>query len=396
MTLHLNRKNINNIFILGSRGYKKGYGGWETFVDKLIENWSEESNFFVFDITSKKKDDKQIIEKNGVLCPQVYVSRLGALTMFVFAIKSFFRAIKLIKKNKIENVNMLVLGSRAGHLYNLSKNRLAKLNINLIFNPDGLEWKRSRWNWFIKIYLKLSEKNMIKASSHIICDSKEILRYIQDEYNVSSDKSYYIAYGSINYDDIQLSQNDIYEFNNLALTHDFSSNEYYLIVARFVSENNIDLIIKGFSKSNTRKKLLIITNIDKGKYYKYLSSETPIFKDDRIKMIGPIYNSNLLSMFRINAYAYIHGHSVGGTNPSLLESLSLTKINIVYDVPFNKEVIKNFGFVFKDYIELSEVINKADLLSDQEITDLYIGSKENVNSNYNWKKIVEGYYSLLK
>ena len=123
--------------------------------------------------------------------------------------------------------------------------------------------------------------------------------------------------------------------------------QYYLVLGRFVPENNYETIIREFMKSSTKKDLVLVTNVEKNKLYMKLLVETGFAKDPRIKFVGTVYDKELVKKIRENSFAYIHGHSVGGTNPSLLEALASTDINILYDCGFNKEVAEKGALYFK-------------------------------------------------
>ena len=145
-------------------------------------------------------------------------------------------------------------------------------------------------------------------------------------------------------------------------------------------------------KSNTKKDLVFITNVEKNKFYNKLQKELNFEKDKRIKFVGTVYEEELLKKIRENAYAYIHGHSVGGTNPSLLEALSATQLNILYDVGFNREVGQDACIYWsKKTNNLKEEINKADKLKGLEIEELNKKAKKIIKENYSWEEIIKKY-----
>ena len=169
------------------------------------------------------------------------------------------------------------------------------------------------------MYWKLSERLMVKHSDLLICDSKNIEKYIHESYEKYNPKTTFIAYGaetgksSLSDDDAKLLE--WYRSNGL------SKKEYYLVVGRFVPENNYETMISEFMKSKTNKNFALITNVSK-KFLLELKRKTQFEKDGRIKFVGTVYDQELLMKIRENAYGYFHGHEVGGTNPSLLEALS--------------------------------------------------------------------------
>lgn len=174
------------------------------------------------------------------------------------------------------------------------------------------------------------------------------------------------------------------------------SNEYYLIVGRFVPENNYETMIREFMKSETDKDLAIITNVEKNKFYDELQEKLNFEKDDRIKFVGTVYDAELLKKIRENAYGYLHGHEVGGTNPSLLEALGATKLNLLLDVGFNKEVGQDGALYWnKDNNNLANLVNECDKISYDKVIDLSNKAKKRVNEEYSWNKIIKKYELLF-
>ena len=156
-------------------------------------------------------------------------------------------------------------------------------------------------------------------------------------------------------------------------------------------------MIKEFIKSKTQKDLVIITNVEENKFYENLKQETKFEKDKRIKFVGTVYDQELLSLIRKNAYAYIHGHEVGGTNPSLLEALSTTNINLLYDIGFNKEVAKQSAKYWnKEENNLSSLINDLENITEEEKQKYGEMAKLRIKEEYNWEKIVSEYETTFQ
>ena len=147
-------------------------------------------------------------------------------------------------------------------------------------------------------------------------------------------------------------------------------------------------------KSKTTKKLIIITDYKNNKLFDELEKKLYFSNDERIKFVGTVYDQELLNQIRQMAFAYIHGHSVGGTNPSLLEGLALTKINILFDCPFNREVGLDTSLYFsKD--NLKNVMEKAESFNNEKINELDNLSTNRIKEDYNWTKIVEAYENIF-
>ena len=383
-----------NIFIVGARGYHFPYGGWETFVDNLIDNTKDKTiKYYITNLTHEKKEKKKISYQSNVEIHNIYVPAQGFVTMFTFTIISINHFINYIKKKKMNNVILVVLGCKVGPLFLIWRPILHKLGVKVIINPDGLEWKREKWAWWIKQCFKISERYSIKYSDYCVCDSKAILEYVNKKYKKSKTLSTFIAYGA--YENTKAYKTKMVK--ELWEKYQISSKNYYLIVGRFIPENNYETMIKEFMKSKTKKDLVIICNLEKNKFYQQLKENTNFDKDKRIKFIGSVYEQESLLYFRQHAYAYIHGHSAGGTNPSLLEALANTNVNILYDVSYNKEVGENSCFYFtKEENNLKKVINKTEKLTEKEQKDYGSLAKERIHKEYTWDLVVKKYSKIFE
>lgn len=383
---------MRNIIVIGSRGYRYPYGGWETFVNNLVKNNKDENtHYYIPNLTHEKEKNKKIEILDGVVVPSIYVPNQGFVTMFTFTIKAIQYFIKYIKEYQLKNTVVMILGCKVGPLFPFWIPKLHRLGAKVIINPDGLEWKRDKWAWWIKVCFKISERMSIKYADYCVCDSMAIKDYIDHKYLKYHTPSTFIAYGS--YLDIKAYQNKIVDA--LWNRYHIQNEEYYLIVGRFIPENNYETMIKEFMKSNTNKDLVIVCNLEKNKFYNHLLEVTHFNEDKRIKFIGSVYDKEALIYIRKHAFAYLHGHSAGGTNPSLLEALSMTNVNILFKINYNEEVGEDSCFYFtKSDGSLKEVINKVDALSSQEQLAYGKLAKERIKIKYTWDIVEEKYDKL--
>ena len=177
--------------------------------------------------------------------------------------------------------------------------------------------------------------------------------------------------------------------------HGLARKEYYLVVGRFVPENNFEIMIREFMRSDTKKNFAIITTTD-GRFYNKLKDRLDFEKDPRIKFTGTVYDQKLLAMIRQNAYANFHGHEVGGTNPSLLEALGATDLNLLLDVGFNREVAEDAALYWtKQNGDLAGLIGRADEMSAEEIAELGRRAKDRIRRFYNWDQVAARYEELF-
>ncbi len=383
---------MKNIIIIGARGFKYNYGGWETFVTNLVANYHDSNTkFYIPDLNHNQDEDLKIINKDGVVCPQIYVPEQGFVTMFTFTIKAVRYFKKYIKEQKLENTVLYILGCKVGPLFLFWKKAFHKMGVKILINPDGLEWQRAKWSWWIKQCFKISERTMIKYSDYCICDSKAILEYVNQKYAKYHTITKYISYGAyLN------NKNDNKKALELMKENNIKPHNYYLIVGRFIPENNYEVMIKEFMKTKIKKDLVIICNLEENKFYQKLKASTNFESDKRIKFIGSVYDQDELKTFRELAYAYLHGHSAGGTNPSLLEALSTTKVNILYDVAYNKEVGLDSCFYFnKDEDNLKKVLEKVDKLSKDECLKFEQLAKKRISDGYTWDIVAKNYQELF-
>ena len=233
---------------------------------------------------------------------------------------------------------------------------------------------------------------MVLNADLVICDSAAIKKYIDTTYNKGRrlPRTTFIAYGA---DTAKSPLKDTdKKYTNFLKKHKLTAGNYYLVVGRFVPENNYETIIREFTKSDTKKPLVIITDVTENRFYKRLLAATNFDKDPRIKFVGTVYDRDLLKKLREKSFAYFHGHSVGGTNPSLLEALASTDLNLLYDCQFNREVARKGALYFgKQEGDLALIISAAENLTKSEIKSLTKLAKSRVKSAYYWPDIIKRY-----
>lgn len=382
---------MRHVFIIGSKGIPAKYGGFETFVEKLTEQ--QKSKEIKYHVSCLSQDNKEF-EYNGARCFNINVPNIGAAKAVYYDIFALRECIRYIKENKIENPIVYILACRIGPFVGRYKKQLKKLGGTLFVNPDGHEWKRGKWNAAIRKYWKISEKLMVKHADLLVCDSKNIEKYIQEDYKQYNPKTTFIAYGA-DMEKSKLGDNDP-KLINWYKEKDVKAKEYYLVVGRFVPENNYETMITEFMKSNTKKDFVIITNVEQNKFYEQLKQKTEFDKDSRIKFVGTVYDQELLKKIRENAYGYFHGHEVGGTNPSLLEALATTDLNLLLDVGFNREVSKDGALYFnKQYRNLADLIENLEDITENEREKLGNKAKKRIVEAYSWEYIIASYEGVF-
>lgn len=273
---------------------------------------------------------------------------------------------------------LLVLNSANGPFGIITK----LCNIKTCINVDGLEWLRPKWNGIGSVYFKIASKLATIFYDEIVTDSYEM----QKIYNkLFHSKSTVIAYGP---NILKSSNFDFLKKINL------KKNNYYLVVGRLIPDNNADLIIKGFLKSNSSKKLVIVGGLPyKDKYVDHVKS----FSSEKIIFTDYINDSNHLNQLFINSYVYLHGHEYGGTNPTMVNALACGCSILALNTPFSQEMLINgkYGVFFKKNIDsISEKIDWCENNSDF-IFKMKKESPKGIKSRYEWNNIVKNYEDLF-
>ncbi|MCD5075327.1 beta 1-4 rhamnosyltransferase Cps2T [Enterococcus gallinarum] len=384
-----------NVYIIGSKGIPAKYGGFETFVEKLTEKQSNSDIQYHIACMEENSKKSGITDKhfqyNGSQCFNIEVPNIGPAKAIVYDILALKKAIEISKGNNDVNPVFYILACRIGPFIWKFKKQIEKMNGVLYVNPDGHEWLRQKWSLPVRKYWKYSENLMVKHSDLLICDSKNIQKYIEKEYKKYNPKTTYIAYGT------DLEQSKLTSDSSIVRgwfdDKKIEENKYYLVVGRFVPENNYETMIREFMKSNTKKSLVLVTNFEKNKFYEKLKTETKFEKDSRIKFVGTVYDQELLKYIRENAFAYLHGHEVGGTNPSLLEALHSTNVNLLLNIGFNREVALEGAFYW-DKNKLSQLIDNLEngSLNLDETSKV---AKTRIEKQFNWNVIVSKYEEVF-
>lgn len=402
---------MQHVFIVGAKSLG-AYGGYETFVDKLTEYHQDNQNI-KYHIACKANgdgcmdetilEDVEKINENEFIyhnahCFKIKVPNIGPAVAIYYDVAALHFCCKYIKEHHIENAIVYILACRIGPFASYFRKKIHALGGKVFLNPDGHEWMRAKWSAPIRKYWKISEQMMVKHSDLIVCDSVNIEKYIHENYDNkgikgSSPKTTFIAYGA---DTVKSTLSD--DAPELVSWYDekgLSKDNYYLVVGRFVPENNYETMIREFMKSETDKDFAIITNVN-DKFLDELEESLNFRSDKRIKFVGTVYNQPLLKKIRENAYAYFHGHEVGGTNPSLIEALGSTDLNLLLEVGFNQEVAEDCALYFtKEDGNLATLINTADKMTSEERTAMGEKAKERVKKAYSWDYIAKRYTEIF-
>lgn len=402
---------MQHVFIIGAKSLGT-YGGYETFVYKLTEQ-HQNNKKIKYHVACKANGDGCMDEMllSGVTrisnlefefhnahCFKIPVPNIGSVAAIYYDVVALDYCCNYIEKNHIQRPIVYILACRIGPFASYFHRRLHKFGCKILLNPDGHEWRRQKWCAPIRKYWKISERMMIKNSDLVICDSINIEKYIHKSYDgkgvkCSSPKTVFIPYGA----DTKKSEltDGVSKYTNWLKSKNLTANDYYLVVGRFVPENNYETMIREFMKSKSKHDFAIITNVN-DRFLEELEGKLHFRCDPRIKFVGTVYDQEMLKKIRENAYGYFHGHEVGGTNPSLLEALGSTNLNLLLDVGFNREVAEeNAIYWTKEPGNLAALIEKADEMSAEEKMKYGEKAKRRIVRTYSWQSIADQYEEVF-
>lgn len=357
------------IGIIGIRGVPNFHGGFEQFAEFLSEYIAKEGHDIYVYNSHNHPYQESVWKGVNIIHKYDPEYKIGTVGQFIYD----FNCILDSRKRNFDII--LQLGYTSSSIWH---KLLPKKSI-IVTNMDGLEWKRTKYSNMVQKFLKMAERWAVLNSDHLVADSIGIQSYLQEKYNKSST---YIAYGAepfINDDSTVLKEYNVEKYN------------YNLLIARMEPENNIEVILDGVVESRKKQKILVIGKNDTNNFGKGLTEKYK--NDSHIIFLGGVYNQNHLNHLRYFSNLYFHGHSVGGTNPSLLEAMASKALILAHNNIFNKTIIQEDGFYFSDKNDvknLLETICKKDHILKIE------ANYNKVENNFSKEKINKQYLSLFE
>jgi glycosyltransferase involved in cell wall biosynthesis len=359
------------IAVLGTRGYPYVYSGYETFISDLAPRLIAKGHeVTVYCHRSLFKEHPRAV--NGV--ELVYVPAFEFKSFSQFS-HSFLSTLHLLTRRPDIALFVNSANGPFGVLTTLFR-------IKSAINVDGVEWKRPKWKGLGSKYFYYSSWLSTKVFNQVVTDCHEMAKIYEKEFHRSSTT---IAYGA----NIGQSKNP-----DLIRSLGLSGRDYYLVVGRLIPDNNVDLTVKAFERSSSKRKLVILGDVP---YTDVYAREVRQTKDPRILFPGYVRDADLLRELYCNAYAYIHGHEFGGTNPSLLKALANGCCILALDTVFSREVLNDgeYGILFKkDVNALQEQLEKIDG-NDERANSFRRKSRERIAERYTWDTITDQYESLF-
>lgn len=356
------------IAILGSRGIPNHYGGFEQLAQWLSQGLAEMGwDVTVYNSHRHPYKDKKWNKVSIIHCYDAEYW-MGTAGQFIYDLN----CIRHARKQPYDII--LFLGYTSSSVWR----RWFPKKPVIVSNMDGLEWKRSKYSPMVKRFLQYAEKLAVQYSDHLVADSPVIRDYLKEKYGA---ESHFIPYGAEKV--AALNEDRLNMFN-------LTANYYYMLMARMEPENNIDMILEGFHRSRSERKFLVVGN----KNNRFGLKMKDKYRDDkRIVFAGAIYDPEAAHLLRMYCCRYFHGHSVGGTNPSLLEAMADRAPVAAHDNPFNRAVLQDDAVYFSSAEEVLSIINEP-LLPEPE-AKMVENNDGRIDRQYNWPMIIREYDRFL-
>lgn len=357
------------IAVLGTRGIPNNHGGFEQFAEYLAKGLVERGvEVWVYNSHSHPYQGKEWLGANIIHCydPE---DKMGTAGQFIYDLNCIIDA----RKRKFDII--LQLGYTSSSVWGWL---LPRKNTVITTNMDGLEWKRSKYSKAVQKFLKKAERWATIYSDFWISDSLGIQKYLKDEYQKMS---VYIPYGSNTF--------DLPDINVLQPYH-LEPYCYDMLIARLEPENNIEVILEGVKNSSNQRPFLVVGKHETS-YGNYLKEK---FGDcAKIRFCGGIYDIGLLNNLRYFSNLYFHGHSVGGTNPSLLEAMGSQALICAHRNVFNSAILEDDALYFENETEVKEHLEKV---KKYEFSSFIKNNFEKIEKKYNWDLIIDQYLDHFK
>lgn len=356
------------IGILGTRGIPNNYGGFEECAQQLAPRLIKMGHEVSVYNSHRHPYQEKTYEGVSIIHKYDPEHRVGTVGQFAYD----FNCILDARWRKYDVILMLGYTSSSAWYW------LSPAKTLLVTNMDGLEWKRSKYSPRVKRFLLRAERWAAKKSHLLIADAKEIQKYLAEKYKPNIAQ---IAYGAEvwkNPSEMVLEKYGLTAFN------------YNLLVARLEPENHIVTILEGVQQSKRDRICLVVGNNDTS-YGQQLMEQ---FKDSRIRFVNAIYEKEKINNLRFYSALYFHGHSVGGTNPSLLEAMACKNVIVAHSNPFNKEVLGEDGNYFLDASDVANAIHLTE--RDERQKTMIKNNLEKIKTRYNWEVIASQYEVALQ
>jgi glycosyltransferase involved in cell wall biosynthesis len=353
--------------IFGARGVPARYGGWDTIVTELAPRLVDAGNEVTLFTMPRYTGSEVGTTYKGVRIVRL-PTRYGKFTETL--LHELFSSLYALTQRRQDVY--YVLGCRAVWAY--LPHRI--LGRTVVFNTDGLDWQRRKWGRFARTYLKLNYWLARRVASHLVSDSGELQKHYRDVYGVES--AFLTNGGNVH------EASDLERQRSILARYGVEPGGYYLQVCRIEPENNPDIVVREFSASDAKVPLLVVGGAN---YESEYSEKLKGITDPRVHFLGPVYEPDAIEALYLGARAYIHGHEVGGTNPSLVTALGCGRVVLAHDVRYNREVLGGSGLLWtKDQGSLRARIEEAERHVEALQAQAATAGPERIREFYSWPK----------
>ncbi|MDD4912257.1 MAG: DUF1972 domain-containing protein [Sideroxydans sp.] len=358
---------MKNISIIGTVGVPASYGGFETLAENLIKYHNAASLPYLLTVYCSSRSYPSRA--------QSYLSaKLKYVPLNANGVQSIpYDFVSLFSAARGGSDVILLLGVSGAIA--LPFVRLFS-SARIITNIDGIEWRREKWQGVAKHFLRFSEKMAVRFSHEVIADNAAIAAYVHDTYDVSA---HVIAYGGDHAMDVEAVPVDEYVL----------PAKYAFSVCRIEPENNVHMAVEAFAE-HAVESLVMVGNWNNSEYGRALRKKYSLYEN--LYLLDPIYDLGKLKTLRSGAWCYVHGHSAGGTNPSLVEAMHFGRPVLAFDCDFNRSTTENKALFFEDADSLIKLVEGLDGAMIQQVG--YAMSEIAVR-RYTWRVVAEEYFNLL-
>lgn len=356
------------IALIGTRGVPARYGGFETAVEEVGRRMASSGH----EVTVYCRGD---VDRDTYLGMQL----VGLPCMRRRSLETLSHTALSIAHDLWRGHSDVAIVFNAANSVFVPLLRLRRTPVAT--HVDGLEWQRGKWGPWGRRYYRVAEALAVRWSDRLIADARGIADYYTDEFGATTDL---IAYGAPL---VSPKENKLQELG-------LDRRGYHLVVARFEPENHVDLIIRGYQRSTAKLPLIVVGSAPYSSDH-VRSIESLAEGDARVHLLGGVWDQQLLDQLYANAATYLHGHSVGGTNPSLLRAMGAGSPVLAYDVTFNREVLDTTDTYFTDPTSLADLLDRAEAdpaRMDQLGDDLRLRAA----SVYTWDHVAKEYEQLCE
>ncbi|WP_029239955.1 MULTISPECIES: DUF1972 domain-containing protein [unclassified Pseudonocardia] len=360
-----------HISMIGTRGVPARYGGFETAVEEIGRRLADRGHQVTVYCRGRDDASTHHLGMRRVVLPSLRGRSVETLS------HTFLSVLHAVRRRHQPDVALVFNAANAPLIIFLKI-----LRIPVAVHVDGLEWRRAKWGRAGRTYYLLCERFAARMADALIADARGIEDYYRRKYGVGSD---FIAYGA---PEVEPDRPELLDPLGL------EAGRYHLVVARMEPENHVDVIVDGYTRSGAVLPLVVVGSVPYETEYNRRVADLAA-ADERVQLVGAVWDQDLLDQLYANCASYLHGHSVGGTNPSLLRAMGAGAYVVAWDVDFNREIVRDDGSYFGDATAVAERVEDVEAAPDR-VEEQGRAGKKHVLATYAWEAVTEDYEALAR